>query len=177
MTKNKITKSITLILFLFFLFFPITNYRLLITDVFASIPHTINYQGRLCDSTGKPIDQQGVSVTFRIYDNSAGTPNSQTNTPWAETQSVNIQKGIFNVQIGSKTSGGINLAFDRQYYLGIQVGSDPEMRPLQPLSSSAYAIRAENANNADNATQAQKIEARTSDPSNPQPGQMWLRTD
>ena len=43
----------------------------------------------------------------------------------------------------------LNLAFDKPYYLGIQVGSDTEMTPRQRLASSAYAIRANVADNAD----------------------------
>ena len=137
---------------------------------YAAVPHLINYQGKLTDSTGKPLTG-AYNVTFKIYDN-AGTPL------WTEARTgVVVDKGIFNVQLGGVTPFPSNLAFDQQYYLGIQVGSDTEMTPRQQLSSSGYALRAENADNATNAVQAQKIEARTSDPSSPVTGQMWLRTD
>jgi hypothetical protein len=44
------------------------------------------------------------------------------------------------VELGSVNV--LNLPFDRQYFLGVTVGSGPEMTPRQALSSVPYAIRA-----------------------------------
>ena len=135
---------------------------------FAAVPHLINYQGKLTDTSGTALTG-AHSVTFRIYD-----PSS--NVLWTETwPTLTLDKGIFNVMLGGTTP--LNLPFDQQYYLGIQVDTDPEMSPRQQITSSGYALRAENADNATSAVQAQKIEARTSDPASPTTGQMWLRTD
>ncbi len=114
----------------------------LCTTSYAEIPHQITYQGKLVDKNGNPIDQQTVSVTFRIYD-SLTKPIEQA--LWSETQSVTPKKGMFSVMLGQTTP--INLAFDVQYYLGLQVGTDSEMTPRLTLASAAYAIRAENAEN------------------------------
>jgi hypothetical protein len=59
---------------------------------------------------------------------------------WVETQQVSVNNGVFNVLLGTATP--IALAFDKQYYLGITVGNDPEMTPRQALRSAPYAIKA-----------------------------------
>lgn len=100
----------------------------------AAIPTQINYQGYLTDSSGTPI-QGTVALTFSLYAvQSGGT------ALWSETQSVEVSKGIFNVQLGAVTP--LNLAFDVPYYLGMKVGSDEEMAPRIALTGVGYAFRA-----------------------------------
>lgn len=114
---------------------------------YAEIPRIINYQGKLTDTDGKPVSDGAYSVTFRIYDQGAG------GSPlWYETQSLTTQKGIFSTQIGATKD--LNLSFDKPYYLGIQVGSDAEMTPRQPFSSSAYAFESAHAAEATEAAHA-----------------------
>jgi hypothetical protein len=115
--------------------------------VYAAVPQTINYQGYLTDSGGNPINGT-VSMTFSLYDVSAGGT-----ALWSETQSVTVNNGIYNVILGSGTP--INLPFDTQYYLGVQVGTDPEMTPRQTLTSVPYAMRA---NVADTAMYADTVD-------------------
>ena len=124
----------TLILTLAFAFCP--------SSCFSEIPRLINYQGKLTDSNGAPVTET-KSITFKIYNVvSGGIPL------WEETRSVTINKGIFNVLLGSSTD--LNLAFDEPYYLGVQITGDSEMTPRQRITSSAYAIRSETANNLRN---------------------------
>lgn len=107
---------------------------------YSAVPHLINYQGRLTDKVGKPLDG-AHQITFRIYDAPAAG-----NLLWEETYSaLLIQKGIFNVMLGSV--GSLNLAFDRPYYLEIKVGNEV-MAPRQQIASAGYALRAETADNA-----------------------------
>jgi len=101
----------------------------------ADIPHLINYQGKLADTTGKPVTDGTYSVTFRIYDTeSAGT------LLWEETQSVSISRGIFSVMLGGVTA--LNLAFDKPYWLEIKVGTEV-MSPRQRMASVGYAYAAQ----------------------------------
>jgi len=105
---------------------------------FSEIPNLIGYQGRLTDAGGNPIEGSR-SITFRIYDASAGG-----NLLWDETHgNVTVTNGIFDVLLGSVDA--LNLPFDAQYYLGIQVGADPEMTPRQKLASVGYAYKAKDA--------------------------------
>lgn len=144
-------------------------------EVFAEVPHLINYQGRLTDKEGQPLE--GVyPITFRVYDVENGGVSL-----WQETQNVNIQKGVFNVLLGA-VSDIAKLAFDKPYYLEIVV-SDEVMNPRQRITSVGYAMcaeKADTAKQADNATVANttlSIETRNSDPESPVTGQIWLRTD
>lgn len=123
----------------------------LCVNSFAAIPHLINYQGRLTDSSGKPVEDKAHSVTFKIYDAESGPG---TMTPWEETQSVTTHKGIFNVLLGSVTS--LDLAFDKPYYLEIKVGNET-LNPRQTITSSGYAMRAEIAEKADQARNSDKV--------------------
>jgi hypothetical protein len=62
-------------------------------------PRLLNYQGYLTDTLGNPITNPSLSLSFAIFDNPSG--GSQK---WSETQgSVSVDKGIFNVLLGSVT--------------------------------------------------------------------------
>ena len=144
------------------------SFQLSAISCFADIPHLINYQGKLTDKDNKPIEGTHA-ITFRIYDaETSGT------LLWEETQSVTIQKGIFSVMLGGVTA--LNLAFDKPYWLEIKVDNEV-MSPRQRMASVGYAYRAEEAYRADVANKALTVENRTSDPSSPVTGQIWLRTD
>lgn len=106
----------------------------------AAAPRTISYQGYLTDASGNPTSGSPVMV-FSLYT----VPTGGTNV-WQELQtSIVVTNGMFNVQLGSSTALPANFQFDQQYYLGVKVGSDPEMTPRQALSSVASAITAETA--------------------------------
>jgi hypothetical protein len=100
---------------------------------------TINYQGRLADGSGTPIDNTnpGLGMTFALYDvQSGGSPL------WSETHAnVPVAEGLFSVRLGSinALSTG-HLSGDR--WLGLQVGTDPEMSPREKLAAVPYAMMA-----------------------------------
>jgi len=108
----------------------------------AQIPQQITYQGLLTDAAGVPIEGAQV-LTFTLYDAEiAGT------ALWTETHlSVAVSKGLFTAILGSSGSA-LNLAFDSPYWLGIKVGSDAEMTPRTPLTSTPYSVRAAVADSA-----------------------------
>ena len=60
----------------------------------AAVPSTINFQGRLADSAGKPI-KGTVSITFSIYNVPSGG-----SALWTETQSVLVSSGVYTVAVG-----------------------------------------------------------------------------
>jgi hypothetical protein len=113
-------------------------------NAFAAVPHLINYQGKLTDTSGNPLTGT-YSITFKIYD-----AETAGNLLWEEAQAgVVIQKGIFSVLLGSVTNLG--LAFDKPYFLEIKVGNEV-MTPRQRITSAGYAFKAEQADQATNAT-------------------------
>jgi len=107
-------------------------------SVRAAVPHEINYQGYLTSPGGAPVNTT-VSIVFSLYDDPALSGPHQLYT---ETQSVPVVNGVFNVLIGPQQAAQFALlAFDVPYWLGVTVGSDPEMTPRQPIAAGAYAIR------------------------------------
>ena len=109
---------------------------------YADISRTFNYQGRLTDLTGNPVSDGNYTVTFRLYLNAT---DLITNTLWSGVYPVATKNGYFNTILGSGTyTIPTSLDFSQQYYLGIQVGSDSEMTPRQPLNSVPYALNSAN---------------------------------
>lgn len=133
-------KKLTHLILLISLLIPITYHLQPMTYTYAAVPHLINYQGRLTDKDAKPLE--GVyTLTFRIYD-----AENAGNLLWQETHSgVVIQKGIFNILLGSVTN--LTLPFDKPYFLEIKVG-DEVMSPRQTITSAGYAMRSETSENA-----------------------------
>ena len=89
----------------------------------------IPIQGYLTDSSGTPLN--GVHhITFRLYDVGIG------GTALCEyALDVSIADGLFNTYIN-----GTGCSIDgRTLYLGIQVGSDPEMAPRSYIDNVPYA--------------------------------------
>ncbi len=103
----------------------------------AEVPELINYQGRLTDALGSPLDTT-VSMTFTIYDDSL-----EGEELWSETKlSVTVTDGLFNVTLGVDPPVGADLFMSPNRYLGITVGDDAEIAPRTRLVSTAYAHHA-----------------------------------
>ncbi len=106
------------------------------TTATAGVPQMINYQGRLTDSTGSPLDTN-VAMTFRIYRSFTGG-----DSVWSETHaSVAVQSGLFNVILGSTNPISDTVFNDTVRYLGITVGSDQELTQRTRLVSVSYSQR------------------------------------
>lgn len=104
--------------------------------VTADVPQMINYQGRLTDSAGEPLDTT-VSMEFAIYDDStAGV------VKWAEAHpSVTVEGGTFSVILGTMVPIEDSVFNQPDRWLGITVGMDPELMPRTRLVSVGYAQR------------------------------------
>ncbi len=105
-----------------------------INNSMAQIPRVISYQGQLLGTNEQPVPEGDYKLTFKMYDQS-------NNLLWAETHNpVHVADGLFQVFLGSVIP--LDLPFDKPYFLGIQVGSDPELVPRIPLTCAAYSISA-----------------------------------
>ena len=99
----------------------------------GQIPQMMSYQGVVTDASGVAIDGD-VDLTFMLWD--AAAEGTQL---WTETQpSTPLNNGIFNVILGSVNA--FNIPFDKQYWLGVTVGTDPELTPRILLTSSPYSL-------------------------------------
>ena len=104
----------------------------------SAIPQTISYQGSLSDASGEPVNE-ALLMTFSLYT----SPSAETPL-WTEARTVTVTNGAFHVILGTASSEGPlkSSVFEGPLYLGIAVGSDPEMVPRQALTSVGYAFRA-----------------------------------
>jgi hypothetical protein len=106
----------------------------------ADAPPEIPLQGRLTDAAGAPIDGD-VEVRFAIYATEAGGE-----ALFSESQIIHTEGGELVTSIGAMSA--LELAMFRDHgelYLGIAVGSEPEMTPRFPLGSVPYAAFAAHA--------------------------------
>ena len=74
----------------------------------------------------------GLHATDRLY---AAADALQGAALWSEEQTVTSRGGACSADLGSVTD--LTLPFDRDYWLGIQLGSDSEMAPRIRISSAA----------------------------------------
>ncbi len=118
----------------------------------ADVPDSINYQGKLTTASGGCLNDT-VQMTFTIYADESGTVSE-----WSETQTqVEVKDGIFNVLLGSVNPLPASIFDGSGKYLGVQVESDPEMSPLKPMVTTAYAFRSEWADTAEYASAAPAV--------------------
>lgn len=105
---------------------------------YADVPELINYQGKLTDSVGNPLNET-AQVDFAIYD-----VEIDGTALWTESHlGITVVDGVFSVILGSvdQASNPLDLAFDKVYYLEITVNGET-MDPRQKMTSVAYSMRA-----------------------------------
>jgi hypothetical protein len=97
----------------------------------ANVGFSIPVQGRLTDAGGAPLNGF-YKMTFRLYHALSGGPVvcSDVNT------NVPVSNGLFNTYIWGDCGNFID---GQQLYVGIEVESDGEMTPRQPIYPVPYA--------------------------------------
>ena len=103
---------------------------------FADVPALINYQGKIADADGLPVEGE-LSITFRIYDAASGGSSL-----WEEAQTVMVLNGVYNTLLGSVSAFDEDLFDGAERYLSIQVGDDEESSSRSQLVSTPYAMNA-----------------------------------
>jgi hypothetical protein len=93
----------------------------------------ISYQGQLLRN-GIPVDGS-VLMTFTLYTSPSG------NTAWwQEQQTVQVDDGLFNVDLGVvEPLSSVSPYFQNQPWLGVQPEGAAELTPRQPLGAVGYA--------------------------------------
>jgi hypothetical protein len=110
---------------------------LVISGLQADVPHLINYQGTLTDTSGNPITGTRQIGFFLFADSVGGYPL------WMEDQGlVEISDGLFRVTLGSETSLPDSLFNGSVLWLAIRVSPDPApFAQRQPLNTVLYSFR------------------------------------
>ncbi|MFC1552291.1 hypothetical protein ACFL6P_06955 [Candidatus Latescibacterota bacterium] len=101
---------------------------------FAQIPQSMSYQGVLNNADGTTIADGEYTLIFKMYDVLTGG-----SALWTEEQSITTSNGVFNAILGNVNP--ITIPFDKQYYLGITVGTE-ELTPRIQLTASPYSLNA-----------------------------------
>ena len=106
-----------------------------------AVPAQIHFQGMLEDPNGPVSDT--VAMTFRLFD-----VEENGDTPlWEESQSVVVDHGVYNVNLGAGTTnpsyGELHTALllNDDMWLEVQVAGEI-MAPRQKVASVGFAIRA-----------------------------------
>lgn len=100
----------------------------------ADVPQLISFQGKLYDSAGDPLTGEYI-VIFRMYD-----VEWEGDPLWSETLTINCVNGLYSVILGQITP--IDLDFNGQYWLSVQVTGNDELLPRYRLVSVPSAFRA-----------------------------------
>ena len=102
---------------------------------------TVNYQGRLADNAGTPLDGN-YGMSFALYDAA-----SAGNLVWGpeDHPAVPVSAGLFSVGLGSQTPGGIpTTTWNGDRYLEITVGGETlsprELIRSVPIAGMALTV-------------------------------------
>ena len=103
----------------------------------AAVPSQVAAEGVLLSAGGGPAADGNYTMALAIY--AAETGGSPL---WLESGvSVSVKGGQFAYLLGSKTPLTASVANQSSAWLGLQIGTDPEL-PRRPLSASPFALRA-----------------------------------
>jgi hypothetical protein len=108
---------------------------LVATSAVLAVPSLINYQGKLTDSGGNPLNGT-FTMTFLLYQVSTGGSHI-----WSEPQTVMVTDGIYSVQLGTTNPLDVSYFSNDSLYLEVVVG-DETLSPRQRLTSTAFAMKA-----------------------------------
>ena len=102
---------------------------------------TVNYQGRLADNLGTPLDGS-YGMSFALYD--AATDGNLVWGPEVH-DAVPVSDGLFSVGLGSRTTGGIpTTTWNGDRYLEITVGGETlsprELIRSVPIAGMALTV-------------------------------------
>lgn len=104
--------------------------------VSAEVPPVMNFQGRLTQLSGEPVDNGTYPMTFAIYDDATGGI-----LKWTESQpSITVEDGIFNVILGTVVPLTDDVFSGSSAYIQVTVDGDI-IEPRTQLTSAGYAFR------------------------------------
>jgi hypothetical protein len=96
----------------------------------AVLSNGVPVQGRVATSAGAPL-HGSYDIRLALY-----TVASGGTAVCSDTDTVNVVNGLFASVLNGCSTSDIS---GQQLYLGITVGTDPEMTPRQPIFATPYA--------------------------------------
>lgn len=117
-------------------------------------PASLSYQGTLADSGGQPLtgSHQLQVCLYNEPSSAPGLPAAGGTAFWCDVYDVILQEGRFSIVLGGNDNplSGLTDQFNGTSYVGLKVGTDPEMPTRQKLTSVPYAFKAKEAISAYN---------------------------
>ena len=130
-----------------FLLLPILSLTMLFfapTDVLSQIPRNILYQGTLTDNNGNLVPDGTYFIRLRIWSDSIS--NDISFEKWnSNIQAFEIAGGILESHLGAQPMPPLpNGVFenDTNLFLGMTIGTSPELRPRIKFAAVPYAYKA-----------------------------------
>ena len=121
----------------------LTICTLIICDTALGAPGTINFQGRLTNNAGAPLDGP-FTVHFSLFNSLIGGT-----LLWEEEQSITVADGIYSCQLGAATALDASVFSEDEVFLEVSIYNNDSatwetLSPRQKLTSTAFAFQAEN---------------------------------
>ena len=143
----------------------------LVSPVYAAVPHIVNYQGRLEDSTGNVLGGAlGTDFTFHfsIWNTSSTGGGSMLwpGSGTAATATLPVFNGVFDARLGDATLGfpvlDLNFNTSTVLYLQIEVFNATTslfetLSPRQAIVSAGFAINADTVSGASVGTSSNNV--------------------
>lgn len=118
----------------------------------SKMPSGILFNGYLTDKDGNSFSHDNYSFTIHIYD----SQSSQTPVWSQRYENIAVKDGVFTLSIDADENNV--LAFDKKYYMGIQINDAEEMPQRLEFGSTAYSLGAKYANTvSDGSVTTEKI--------------------
>ncbi len=107
----------------------------LASSLSAEVPALMNYQGRLTDNVGSPLNGT-YSISFVLYDDSTGGAPF-----WNETHpALEVTDGMFSVVLGETSDLYVWKFHDPDCWMSIKVGSDAPITPRTRITAVPYSL-------------------------------------
>ena len=103
------------------------------SNVLAAPDSELTYHGKLTDTLGVSVSDGNYDFTISIYDAEIGGT-----AIWSEVKTLTITSGIFSTTLGDVTP--LDLTFDDNYWLEVQVGSNPAMIPRRKFTPTGFSL-------------------------------------
>jgi len=142
MLSFRVTTIVPLLLIL------VMGMSVFVSPVVAEPTATINYQGKLTDSSGIAVADGTYNMRFWLLDSGSV---ATTSAEWTESltggNKVQVTNGLFSVMLGS-TTPLTSVDFNQALFLGVEIGGsgaitwDGEMSPRKPLGTVPAAFEA-----------------------------------
>ncbi|MFA5986944.1 MAG: tail fiber domain-containing protein [Parcubacteria group bacterium] len=112
----------------------------------------LTYHGKLTDTLGLAVPNDDYDFTLTIWNDPTSTDTADClwsargtcETP--TSKSLTVTNGIFTTTLGEALDNPLNIPFDANYYLEVQIGTNSPMSPRRKITPTGFALNAHRLN-------------------------------